>query len=98
MPSWVCTWSQVSPRWFTANCISSPSTVVSRCLGFEPVRYNGQIIRDDRVQRLADGLFIMEALSGGLVDEFGMTQDQIADTALYYARLPVDSNTASVAP
>ena len=30
-----------------------PRLVVSRCLGFEPVRYNGQIIRDDFVQRLA---------------------------------------------
>jgi uncharacterized protein YbgA (DUF1722 family)/uncharacterized protein YbbK (DUF523 family) len=26
---------------------------VSRCLGFEPVRYNGQIVRDDFVQKLA---------------------------------------------
>ncbi len=30
-----------------------PRLVVSRCLGFEPVRYNGQIIRDDLVQKLA---------------------------------------------
>ena len=30
-----------------------PALVVSRCLGFEPVRYNGQIVRDDFVQRLA---------------------------------------------
>jgi uncharacterized protein YbgA (DUF1722 family)/uncharacterized protein YbbK (DUF523 family) len=30
-----------------------PTLVVSRCLGFDPVRYNGQIVRDDFVQRLA---------------------------------------------
>jgi uncharacterized protein YbgA (DUF1722 family)/uncharacterized protein YbbK (DUF523 family) len=30
-----------------------PRLVVSRCLGFEPVRYNGQVVRDDFVQRLA---------------------------------------------
>ena len=30
-----------------------PTLVVSRCLGFEPVRYDAQIIRDDFVQRLA---------------------------------------------
>jgi len=30
-----------------------PVLVVSRCLGFEPVRYNGQVIEDDFVQRLA---------------------------------------------
>lgn len=30
-----------------------PVLVVSRCLGFEPVRYNGQIVRDDFVQKLA---------------------------------------------
>jgi uncharacterized protein YbgA (DUF1722 family)/uncharacterized protein YbbK (DUF523 family) len=30
-----------------------PGLVVSQCLGFEPVRYNAQIIRDDFVQRLA---------------------------------------------
>ena len=30
-----------------------PVLVVSRCLGFEPVRYNGQIVRDDFVQRVA---------------------------------------------
>ena len=30
-----------------------PALLVSRCLGFEPVRYNAQIIRDDFVQRLA---------------------------------------------
>lgn len=29
-----------------------PRIVVSRCLGFEPVRYNAQIIRDDFVRRL----------------------------------------------
>jgi len=30
-----------------------PVLVVSRCLGFEPVRYNAQIVRDDFVQRLS---------------------------------------------
>jgi uncharacterized protein YbgA (DUF1722 family)/uncharacterized protein YbbK (DUF523 family) len=30
-----------------------PSLVVSQCLGFEPVRYNGQVIREPFVQRLA---------------------------------------------
>jgi uncharacterized protein YbgA (DUF1722 family)/uncharacterized protein YbbK (DUF523 family) len=30
-----------------------PRIVVSQCLGFEPVRYNAQIIREDFVQRLA---------------------------------------------
>lgn len=30
-----------------------PRIVVSQCLGFEPVRYNAQVIRDDFVQRLA---------------------------------------------
>jgi uncharacterized protein YbbK (DUF523 family)/uncharacterized protein YbgA (DUF1722 family) len=29
-----------------------PRIIVSRCLGFEPVRYNAQIIRDDFVRRL----------------------------------------------
>lgn len=36
-----------------ADRFPRPQLVVSRCLGFEPVRYNGQIIRDDFVQRLA---------------------------------------------
>jgi uncharacterized protein YbgA (DUF1722 family)/uncharacterized protein YbbK (DUF523 family) len=31
-----------------------PRLIVSQCLGFEPVRYNAQVIRDDFVRRLAD--------------------------------------------
>src|SRR5512134_2435268 len=37
----------------SAPGFSRPALVVSRCLGFEPVRYNGQIVRDDFVTRLA---------------------------------------------
>jgi uncharacterized protein YbgA (DUF1722 family)/uncharacterized protein YbbK (DUF523 family) len=37
----------------TAAAFPRPGIVVSQCLGFEPVRYNAQIIRDDFVQRLA---------------------------------------------
>ena len=36
----------------TTEAFPRPILVVSRCLGFEPVRYNGQIVRDDFVQRL----------------------------------------------
>lgn len=31
-----------------------PVLIVSRCLGFDPVRYNGQVIRDDFVRRLTE--------------------------------------------
>lgn len=36
-----------------ASSFPRPVLVVSRCLGFESVRYNGQMVRDDFVQRLA---------------------------------------------
>jgi uncharacterized protein YbgA (DUF1722 family)/uncharacterized protein YbbK (DUF523 family) len=36
-----------------AAAFPRPGIVVSQCLGFEPVRYNAQVIRDDFVQRLA---------------------------------------------
>ncbi|HSJ06220.1 MAG TPA: DUF523 and DUF1722 domain-containing protein [Longimicrobiales bacterium] len=37
----------------TDSAFARPALVVSQCLGFDAVRYNAQVIRDDFVQRLA---------------------------------------------
>jgi len=33
---------------------AKPRVVVSKCLGFAPCRYNGEIVSDDSVSRLAE--------------------------------------------